>query len=111
LHVDTNVLEKHIASISRAEMVMEESRGIYIGSEEGNAEERANKPSPPLTLEIPPLPSITTSQHHHFSSEDGDSMFYETLASTCKSTWRQNPQQHHPHHHENLKSHFVVTWL
>jgi hypothetical protein len=33
----------------------------------------------------------------------------KTLASPDKSTWRQNPdhQHHHPHGHENLKSHKI----
>jgi hypothetical protein len=31
--------------------------------------------------------------------------FSETLASTDESTRRQNPEDHHPHRHENLRSH------
>jgi hypothetical protein len=38
--------------------------------------------------------------------------FSETLASTDESTWHQNPeQQHHPHRHENFKSHTGYTTL
>jgi hypothetical protein len=31
--------------------------------------------------------------------------FSETLASTDESTRRHNPEEHHPHRRENLKSH------
>jgi hypothetical protein len=31
--------------------------------------------------------------------------FSETLAFTDESTRRKNPEEHHPHHRENLKSH------
>jgi hypothetical protein len=34
--------------------------------------------------------------------------FSEMLASTDESTRRQNPEEHHPHRRENLKSHRFV---
>jgi hypothetical protein len=37
--------------------------------------------------------------------------FSKMLASTDESTWCQNPEEehHHPHYHENLKSHIAVA--
>lgn len=41
-----------------------------------------------------------------FSSEDGDSMVLQILASTNESTWCKSPeeQNQYPHCFENLKS-------
>jgi hypothetical protein len=45
----------------------------------------------PLTLY-----NLTTSQHHHFSPEDGDSIFSETLATTEQPIRHQNPKSPSP---------------
>jgi hypothetical protein len=58
--------------------------------------------SPSSGLKWLSIPSIVTS-----ALKMETVCFSKMLASTDESTWRQNPEQHHhhPHCHENLKSH------
>jgi hypothetical protein len=67
LLVDANVLEKHTVSILRDEVAMLGSGGICIGLDGGKAEGMGSL--------LQPYINSFTSQHRHFSPDDGDSMY------------------------------------
>jgi hypothetical protein len=57
---------------------------------------------PTLSAVLPlTLYNLTTSQHHHFSPENGDSIFSETLATTEQPT--STRIQNHLHRRENIE--------
>jgi hypothetical protein len=127
--VDANVSEKHTVTIVGAEMAMLGGGQIYIGLEEGKAEgvgqsQTRNEGQKVLgqygfskqasegeglgreevsPLPQPPLPSIAMS-----ALKTETVCFSETSASADKSTWCQNPDEHHHLHcRENLESHKI----
>jgi hypothetical protein len=61
--VVANNQRNRLSPSSRLDVTKPGSGGLYVGSEEWKAEERALN-----------LPS-STSQHHHFSPEDGNNKF------------------------------------
>jgi hypothetical protein len=80
--VDAYISEKNAVYIFKAELTRLGSRGLI--------EDLRSLPFPHPQI----LFESYTSGPCHFSPEDGDNMFPETLAPTYEDTWHQNRRQH-----------------